>query len=69
MTNSVNLAVHDELALTGLGFQRDSELITRVLEEQWPISAVFESGENNPLVREKCKSNTPTIWLITTRIY
>lgn len=47
------LAVHDELALTGLGFQRDSELITRVLEEQWPISAVFESGENNPLVREK----------------
>lgn len=49
------LAVHDELALTGLGFQRDSELIARVQEQQWPITATFESGENTALVREGMK--------------
>ena len=49
------LAVHDELALTGLGFQRDSELIAQVLEHQWPVSAVFEASENNELLREGMK--------------
>ncbi len=49
------LAVHDELALAGLGFQRDSELIARVLEQQWPITAVFEAGEHTPVLREGMK--------------
>ncbi len=50
-----DLALHDELALTGLGFQRDSELIAQVLEHQWSITAIFETGEGEPLVREGLK--------------
>lgn len=50
-----DLALHDELALTGLGFQRDSELIAQVLEHQWPITAIFETGESEPLVRSGLK--------------
>lgn len=50
-----DLALHDELALMGLGFQRDSELISQVLEHQWSITAVFETGEAESLIREGLK--------------
>lgn len=46
------LASHTVLLIEGRAFERESNLITKALEEQWPITAEFETAENQPLRRE-----------------
>lgn len=49
------LALHTDLRITGMAFQKDSELINQTIEEQRPVTAIFESNSSQPMVRENLK--------------
>lgn len=51
----VELALHTILDLTGQAFERDSPLILRTLQENWPVEATFETSDGTPLKREGLK--------------
>lgn len=46
------LASHTVLLIEGQAFERESALVTRALEEAWPITVIFESGESEKVVRK-----------------
>ena len=45
------LASHTVLLIEGQAFERESALVTRALEQAWPISVIFETGETQTVVR------------------
>lgn len=47
------LASHTVLLIEGQAFERESALVTRALEQRWPISVMFETGESQNLIRNK----------------
>lgn len=47
-----DLALHTELQIRGEAFETESAQIYKALAERWPISAVFELGDREPLTRE-----------------
>lgn len=49
------LASHTVLLIEGQAFERESALVTRALQQAWPISVVFETGESQPLIRKNLK--------------
>lgn len=51
----VELALHTMLDLTGQAFERESPLIMKTLQENWPIEATFETSDGTPLKREGLK--------------
>ena len=51
----VELALHTILDLTGQAFERESPLILRTLQENWPVDATFETSDGIPLKREGLK--------------
>lgn len=46
------LAFNTVLNVVGQGFEREAEVIGRAVANQWPVTAIFEVGESEPLVRE-----------------
>lgn len=46
------LASHTVLLIEGQAFERESSLVTRALEEAWPITVLFESGDSEKIVRK-----------------
>ncbi|MEI8381694.1 MAG: efflux RND transporter periplasmic adaptor subunit [Planctomycetota bacterium] len=51
----VELALHTILDLTGQAFERESPLILRTLQENWPVDATFETADGTPLKRDGLK--------------
>ena len=51
----VELALHTILDLTGQAFERESPLILRTLQENWPVDATFETADGTPLIRTGLK--------------
>lgn len=51
----VELAQHTVLDITGQAFERESPLILRTLQENWPVEATFETSDGTPLKREGLK--------------
>lgn len=49
------LASHTVLLIEGQAFERESALITRALEQGWPVTAIFESGESENVVRKELR--------------
>ncbi|WP_437192331.1 efflux RND transporter periplasmic adaptor subunit [Planctomicrobium sp. SH527] len=49
------LALHTDLRVIGMAFQKDSELINQTIEEQRPVTVVFESNNDQPMLRENLK--------------
>ncbi|MDB5336736.1 MAG: hypothetical protein JWN70_2355, partial [Planctomycetaceae bacterium] len=49
------LASHTVLLIEGQAFERESALVTRALEQAWPISVIFETGETQTVVRNDLK--------------
>lgn len=48
-----DLALHDVLQIRGEAFETESAQIYRAITERWPVTAVFELGDREPLVRDK----------------
>ena len=48
-----DLAIHTSLQIAGLGFQKESELIGQVLDEERPVTALFDTTAGEPLVRDR----------------
>ena len=46
------LARHSQLLIAGRAFERESFLVTRAIEQNWPIKAVFEMTDASPVIRE-----------------
>ena len=46
------LARHSHLLLAGRAFERESHLVARAIEHQWPVKALFEASGDTPLIRE-----------------
>ncbi|SFI90814.1 efflux RND transporter periplasmic adaptor subunit [Planctomicrobium piriforme] len=46
------LALHTSLRVIGMAFQKEAELINQVIQEQRPVTAIFESQSGTPLIRE-----------------
>lgn len=51
----VELAQHTVLDITGQAFERESPLILRALQENWPVEATFETSDGSPLSRDGLK--------------
>lgn len=49
------LASHTVLLIEGQAFERESALVTRALEQAWPISVIFETGETQTVVRSNLR--------------
>ncbi|MFO1019361.1 MAG: efflux RND transporter periplasmic adaptor subunit, partial [Planctomycetales bacterium] len=47
-----DLAVHTNLQIVGMAFQNESELISRVMEEDRPVKAIFETSDTQTVMRE-----------------
>ena len=47
------LANHTELLIEGRAFQKDAPAISRALEKGWPLTAILESPDGEPMVVEK----------------
>lgn len=47
-----DLAVHTMLSVEGQAFEREVGLLTNAVREQWPVTAIFETGDSKPLIRE-----------------
>lgn len=48
-----DLALHSVLQLRGEAFETESAQIYRAITERWPVTAVFELGDREPLTRDK----------------
>ncbi|MEI8020197.1 MAG: hypothetical protein WCH39_18485 [Schlesneria sp.] len=46
------LARHSHLLIAGRAFERESHLVARALENEWPVKAVFETADESPVIRE-----------------
>ena len=46
------LARHSHLLLAGRAFERESHLVARAIEHNWPVKALFEASGDTPVVRE-----------------
>jgi cobalt-zinc-cadmium efflux system membrane fusion protein len=51
----VELALHTVLDVTGQAFERESPLVLKTLQENWPIEATFETADGTPLKRNDLK--------------
>lgn len=49
------LASHTVLLIEGQAFERESALVTRALEQAWPITVIFETGDTESVVRKDLK--------------
>jgi cobalt-zinc-cadmium efflux system membrane fusion protein len=49
------LASHTVLLIEGHAFERENALLTKAVEEQWPVTALFETGDKEVLRRENLK--------------
>ncbi len=49
------LASHTVLLIEGQAFERESALVTRALEQAWPITVIFETGDSESVVRKDLK--------------
>ncbi len=49
------LALHTNLRVVGMAFPKDAELINTVIEQQLPVTAIFESSAAIPVIRENLK--------------
>lgn len=47
-----DLGLHTELYLEGHAFERDSRLLAQAVQQQWPLTALFESEDAEPEIRE-----------------
>lgn len=47
-----DLAFHTSLNIEGQAFEREAEMISQATTHQWPITAIFESGSDQPFIRE-----------------
>ena len=50
-----DLALHSHLQIKGEAFETESSQIYRALTEKWPVTAIFELGDKEPLQRENLK--------------
>lgn len=50
-----DLALHTHLFLVGLGFQKEAELINRVLEAERSVTAIFDARDTDPVVLDGLK--------------
>ena len=46
------LARHSHLLIAGRAFERESHLVSRALENNWPVKAVFETADDVPVTRD-----------------
>ena len=46
------LARHSQLLIAGRAFERESFLVTRAIERNWPVKAIFEVTDESPVIRE-----------------
>ncbi len=46
------LARHSQLQIVGRAFESESFLVTRAIEQNWPIKAVFEVTDELPVIRD-----------------
>lgn len=46
------LARHSQLLIAGRAFERESFLVTRAIEKNWPVKAIFEVTDESPVVRD-----------------
>jgi len=46
-----DLALHTMLLIEGRAFEREASNVERVMANKWPVSAHFETGDSQPLVR------------------
>lgn len=46
------LARHSQLLIAGRAFERENVLVTRAIEKNWPVKAIFESTDESPMIRE-----------------
>lgn len=49
------LASHTVLLIQGHAFERENALITKAVQEQWPVTALFEAGDKELLRRDNLK--------------
>lgn len=47
-----DLALHSNLQIRGEAFETESAQIYRALKQRWPVTAVFELGDHEPLVKD-----------------
>lgn len=47
-----DLALHTELQIRGEAFETESAQIYRAITEHWPVTAVFDLGDREPLTRD-----------------
>ena len=47
------LARHSHLLIAGRAFERESHLVARALEHHWTVKAVFETGDDTPVIRDE----------------
>lgn len=50
-----SLALHLELTIEGQAFERDGPVVTQALQEQWPVTVLFEGDETAGIRREGLK--------------
>ena len=50
-----DLALHSVLQLRGEAFETESAQIYRAITERWPVTATFELGDREPLVKDDLK--------------
>ena len=46
------LARHSQLLIAGRAFERENLLVTRAIEQNWPVKAVFEVTDESPVIRD-----------------
>ncbi len=46
------LSRHSHLLIAGRAFERESHLIARAQENEWPVKVIFETAHDAPLIRE-----------------
>jgi hypothetical protein len=46
------LARHSQLLIAGRAFERENWIVTRVIEQNWPVKAVFEVTDEAPVIRD-----------------
>ncbi len=50
-----DLALHSQLQIKGEAFETESAQIYRALTQKWPVTAIFELGDREPLQRDALK--------------
>jgi multidrug efflux pump subunit AcrA (membrane-fusion protein) len=50
-----SLAFHASLFIEGQAFEKEGELVARALQQEWPLTARFETSADQPLKRQSLK--------------